>query len=489
MKTKLTSLILVLIITTESCKKSFLEVDNSERVFRETYVKDLSSLQQYLNGAYLYLAKYFEEGMATAYPELIADNLRPLSLSSSLTRMIPHYNWSQISDGNDFQLNVGSQITASAMDPYWRSGYTIIRICNYAIENISRFESENPTKSRDLLGQAIAIRSYVLFKLVNTFAQSYNYTGNASHPGIPYIKASDITKPFTRQSVSEVYTEIIHDLQQSIQLLPAEATDTRRINYNMARALLARVYLYAENYSSAKDLAIEIVNKVPLMEISKGYPDALFKLHEPRQTEVFFQLSPEAETYFLGMSLHSPNHIRFAATNDLADILVENTDDIRKNWIKDTVIDNTVFRMVKKFPKGAAPEVKSLLDPIEIAYYIPIIRSSEMYLTAAEASAKLGDEQTARHYLDAIRKRANPLIASITATGQALIDSIYKERRKELAFEGTRMYDLQRNKLAINRKDVLQGSPSFLPYPSEKAIAPIPSSDVKLSGIPQNKGY
>ncbi|WP_315816497.1 RagB/SusD family nutrient uptake outer membrane protein [Paraflavitalea speifideaquila] len=74
-----------------------------------------------------------------------------------------------------------------------------------------------------------------------------------------------------------------------------------------------------------------------------------------------------------------------------------------------------------------------------IDYYPPIIRSSEMYLTAAEASAKINDDNTAKFYLNAIRKRADPTIADITATGNALIDSIYKERRKELCFEGFRM--------------------------------------------------
>jgi hypothetical protein len=70
-----------------------------------------------------------------------------------------------------------------------------------------------------------------------------------------------------------------------------------------------------------------------------------------------------------------------------------------------------------------------------------------------------------------------------------LLDLIYKERRKELAFESLRMYDLQRWKKGVNRIDVMAGSPANLPYPSNKAIAPIPLSDVKLAGLTQNQDY
>lgn len=63
------------------------------------------------------------------------------------------------------------------------------------------------------------------------------------------------------------------------------------------------------------------------------------------------------------------------------------------------------------------------------------------------------------------------------------------EWRKEFCFEGFRMWDLQRWKLGVNRTDVFSGSPAVLPYPSDKAIAPIPRQDVNLGGIPQNPSY
>ena len=113
-----------------------------------------------------------------------------------------------------------------------------------------------------------------------------------------------------------------------------------------------------------------------------------------------------------------------------------------------------------------------------------------MYLTAAEAYAKVNREDSAKYFLDAIRMRANSSASPTTATGNALLDIIYTERRKELAFEGLRMFDLLRWKKGVARSaDVTNGAPLSLPYPSNKAIAPIPPGDIKIGGLQQNPGY
>ncbi|WP_394334995.1 RagB/SusD family nutrient uptake outer membrane protein [Niastella yeongjuensis] len=217
------------------------------------------------------------------------------------------------------------------------------------------------------------------------------------------------------------------------------------------------------------------------MTISAGYPNDLFKNKSPEQTEVLFQATPVAVGGFLGYSLKSAFY--HVATNDIASILRENSNDVRKNWVKDT----TGSRIkVVKFPSSVAG---ALFPVAEGDYYSPVLRSSEMFLIAAEASMRTGNENDARMFLNAIRRRANTTISDVTATGPALLDSIYKERRKELCFEGTRMFDLQRWKLGVQRQDVFQGYQSTLLFPDNKAISPIPGQDVNLMRLSQNDGY
>ena len=65
---------------------------------------------------------------------------------------------------------------------------------------------------------------------------------------------------------------------------------------------------------------------------------------------------------------------------------------------------------------------------------------------------------------------------------------MYKEKRRELAFEGGRMFEIQRLKQSVIRVDALSPQVQLMTYPSNKAIAPLPLSDVQ-GGLIQNADY
>lgn len=465
---------ILLIIASGSCSKDFLDVKDNSNLNRQSYVKDLNSMGEFLNGVYFMMST--ENSEPTAYPELVADNL--MANGSSLKA---HYNWSM-----QAQSSTPPPPSNLSMYKTWQTTYLIIRACNFVIEDVDKYRNENAQKADNFKGQAYVLRALLHFKLVNIFAQPYKFSPNATHPGIPYITTSDITAPYSRQTVEEVYSTMIADITTAIGLLPSNITDIRYMNTVAARALLARVYLYKEDFSNARTLSTQLANQQPLMSIQDGYPTDLFKNKPPTETEVLFQFTPINDatveggiSIFLGRQLES---FSYSATNDIAIILKENPNDIRSAWVQDTLGNKW---KVKKFPQGVADRGYTPSTD----YYPPIIRSSEMFLTAAESLAKTGDETSARNFLNAIRKRADPSNTDVTETGQALLDLIYKERRKELCFEGLRMYDLQRWKAGVQRLDALPGSPTILPYPNDKAIAPIPVEDVKLAGLVQNSGY
>ncbi|MFD0750175.1 RagB/SusD family nutrient uptake outer membrane protein [Mucilaginibacter calamicampi] len=106
----------------------------------------------------------------------------------------------------------------------------------------------------------------------------------------------------------------------------------------------------------------------------------------------------------------------------------------------------------------------------------PIFRLAEIYLNYAEAKFELGDEATAREYVNKVRARPSVNLPPIpaTVTGEALRKRIYNERRIELAFESHRFFDIRRWKIAIdieNRpvygmdiiKDVTTGVKTYTP--------------------------
>lgn len=74
-----------------------------------------------------------------------------------------------------------------------------------------------------------------------------------------------------------------------------------------------------------------------------------------------------------------------------------------------------------------------------------IIRLAEMYLIAAEAYVKLGDQTNAAIYVNSIRKRATIAGQDLTvAPSDVTIDFILDERAREFAGECQRWYDLKR---------------------------------------------
>lgn len=470
-----------------SCKKDFLDVPNNGTLNRQGYVKDLKTLEEFTNGIYTELSAFYFHGIGAAYPDVVADDMMPRATGTQ--SLLPHYGWSQLADINTSSFESAS---STAMNGNWKSAYLVIRACNFVVENADKYQNENPAKADILKGQAYAIRGMAHFKLVNIFAQNFGFTPDASHPGIPYITTSDISAPMSRQTVGEVYTNIISDLNHAIELLPSGISDTRFMNKTAAKALLARTLLFKGDFVNAKIVALEVSGLVPIMSRAMGYPNEMFKYKTaPAQTEIIFQIAPindQNNSYvsnFVGRYLRGTTNLWFNATNDIADILREDPNDVRSGWV---ISASGGKWNILKYPTSATG-TPALHSTPEADYYQPVVRSSEMFLIVSEASAKSGDDITARTFLDSLRKRANPSIIPLIASGSALIDSVYKERRKELAFEGFRMYDLQRWKIGVHRTDGLFAAIKDLPYPSNKAIAPIPAVDVAQANLKQNPGY
>jgi starch-binding outer membrane protein, SusD/RagB family len=139
-------------------------------------------------------------------------------------------------------------------------------------------------------------------------------------------------------------------------------------------------------------------------------------------------------------------------------------------------------------------------------------RLGEIYLNYAEAMYNLGDEVTARLYVNKIRERARAgkanILPDVTATGAALLAKIQHERKVELAFENHRFFDVRRwkiaevtekmpaRKISIIRDDVTKVKTykievlqerNFLP---QHYLLPIPRSETqKNSLLVQNPNY
>lgn len=461
---------IILIFYGTACKKDFLKIVDKTVLLKEGYAVDLETTGHFMNGIYNLLAIDYISGNQFPYPDIMSDNMK----SQKTTIFAQAYNWTF------------SPIAASSTsgDPsfQWGQFYKIIRNCNFVIEKADEYKDQNELKANNIKGQALAIRAMMHFTLSNMFAQAYNFTSDASHLGIPYITSSDIEERVYRQTVKEVYDMMIADLKNAILLLPNNPTISREMmNNQSAKALLARVYLFKEDWMGAKNLSSQVLANAPIMT-AIDYPA---KLYTKQDNEALFRMPPgnssDYASIFMGFYANSasPN---FVATKDIAQLLNEYPSDKRKVWVKDTL--GTL--RIRKFPRGAI----GLSTQPTSDYYQTLLRSSEMSLTAAEAYANLNMEDSARFYLNTIRVRANIVpLSNSDATGQALLEIIYKERRKEMFFDGLRMWYLKRWKKGVERIDTNNPNAQRMSYPSNKAVAAIPINEVSIGGLQQNTGY
>src|SRR5690606_23337340 len=112
-----------------------------------------------------------------------------------------------------------------------------------------------------------------------------------------------------------------------------------------------------------------------------------------------------------------------------------------------------------------------------------VIRFADVLLMAAEAHHRKpnADDGQARAYLNRVRDRVD--LDDVDASGEALTQAIYHERRVELAGEGHHFFDLVRTGRAAAEIEGFEEN--------KHELFPIPQDEIDLAGAgwQQNEGY
>ncbi|MDR0768911.1 MAG: RagB/SusD family nutrient uptake outer membrane protein [Dysgonamonadaceae bacterium] len=219
------------------------------------------------------------ELLITAYPvanyalvaELSADNIIDNATSPTLAAIAY--------DRMDTEIFEWTNITSNTDDdsPYllWSAYYQSIASANHALEAIEQLKREGSTDNLDpQKGEALLIRAYSHFMLVNIFAKTYkDPTKSAADLGIPYITKSieTVTVKYDRNSVAEVYNLIAKDIEAGIPLIDdgIYAIPKYHFNRKAAHAFASQFYLYKRNYAKV----IEHANAV----LGTGNPTSLLR--------------------------------------------------------------------------------------------------------------------------------------------------------------------------------------------------------------------
>uniref|UniRef100_UPI0035697253 RagB/SusD family nutrient uptake outer membrane protein n=1 Tax=Ancylomarina sp. TaxID=1970196 RepID=UPI0035697253 len=358
---------------------------------------------------------------------------------------------------------------------------------NNVIENINYAEDASDVEKAQAVAEAKAIRALAHFDLTRLYAQPYGYTANAQHPGIPYME-QNITydELTTRALLFDNYENIIADLLEAESNLGTaigteEANSVKAYMSKVAaQALLARVYLYKNDWDKAKEYATKVIEDGNISLIDNSEVLSSYSNNTP-STEDIFILDNSGRHIGAPLSRQigiedDRTSLYLLPSHDIIDLYEDG--DIRKQLFAEQMGET----LTKKWTELAG----------ETDHYIPVLRLAEMYLIRAEASLNLpvSNEVQARADLDVIRKRANPAAANLQLSGTALKEELFQERRRELAFEGHLFFDIVRMGRDLRRVDCNALQNVNIDYPSNLFVLPIPDYAIEYNNqMVQNTGY
>ena len=391
----------------------------------------------------------------------------------------------------------------SAVEAVWKRYYDGVFKCNVVIDGVTGNDAITPAVVTSCLGQAKFLRAYYYFILTNCY-------GN-----IPlHLKVEtpdELQSPAIPQA--QVYSQIISDLKEASNALPVSQTDAGlgRPTKGAALALMAKTYLFAQNWDSAAIISQQ-VDALNVYSLTPKYTDNFSAATKTNTETIFSVWHSKGKSPFQGNNLNqwiAPRSINgygfFYPTQSLID-----------NYEKSSSSDTLDPRMYYTVAGEGISYYDLSYDPswsttgyiskkhVQPLSEVPtttkgdgdlneeVIRYSDILLVEAEALNEQGKGAEALVPLNKVRERAknsylndaslpgygkvpDGLLADITTTDQSqLRDIIRRERRSELALEFMRFFDVMRYGSAYATA-ALNDKPNFN-YTSNRFF-PIPQSE------------
>ena len=373
--------------------------------------------------------------------------------------------------------------TTENTEGLWSGAYTAIARANNVINSIPNFDGteEEMEMLQKYKAECLFIRAIAHFDLVRLYAQPYSY--NKAGMGVPVVLETKIAEP-SRDPIEDVYAQVVNDLKEAENLFG----DYRRsggadpkgfATKEAAQALLARVYLYMEDWQNAADYATKVINSgkfqmwtadqyVTVSENEDGAwgrekegSEVIFAIYgaqgnsgDPGQVGIPYMTNPEF-------------HGDVCASNDLLNLYEEG--DVRRDLFYTDPQGRPVYEGIwwtNKYPSKTGDGSTN---------NIPVLRLSEMYLIRAEAIHKGAVISGASSLGDINTIRTNRGLAAKSSA--IVLSDISDERRRELCFEGHNVFDLARRNEDLVRNDYDALINKNIPFPDNRWAVPIPKSE------------
>lgn len=392
---------------------------------------------------------------ADMFTEIMTDNLHHYATfmqASNAATFIPLYRWE-----DEFSDAVTVATPTHAYAHYFSKVYN----ANLALEQLSEVGGST-AKTDALKGEALLLRAYNYFSLVNLFGMHYNEAENATNLGVPLVLEvpKENRSLYDRATVQEVYAQIDKDMEEGLALMKKGEVFLPRTPYRFS---LASVYAFFSRLNLYKGKWEEAARYADLVVADRGV--IVRKMSEDVTRKV-----TTTETYWaqeiMSPVLH-PNLLLVQQTRSflcrpfgyrlggffLAHNIYYSTPgrDLRRHMFEDaaTVIDsvNLVVKYANQPNNPNAPQARYDCFTME-----------EVLLNRAEANLRKANPDITKAMADieAIRKErfaaADYRPRATPASPAEALTAVLHERRLELLGQGYRWFDIKRLGIEVEHR-------------------------------------
>ena len=348
---------------------------------------------------------------------------------------------------------------------YWRIYYQWILNANKILEALAAIDKSNLTEPDQELyeqvqGEALCIRAFAHYDMVQQYAKSYVPGGSNTQDGVPYRLTSEVGE-LARSTVAETYRLIIADLDNAISLLEGkevnDADNKEYLNHyseKVALGLRARVALTMGDYANAANYAVQAINVAEgegfkLMSTPGEFTCGFSNITTDTNEALYAAMTLDDQTvYFYSFYAYMSWNFNSSAVRSYVNCMNKelyesmSPTDYRRAWADPTGKADVPKSNYKKAPyQNRKFTARSSSNGVgDVAF----MRLAELYLIASEAYARAGQESEAKEIFTKFQQTRDPEYTPSNNTGEAFITEIMNSRRVELWGEGQRYFDLKR---------------------------------------------
>lgn len=487
---------MVALLSLSGCEE-FLEEDPRDILAPESFFNSDEEARAAANGLYkpLYSTELYGSYGISRFYMYGADVIEPSREGGG-----------SLNDINNYTLSEGRDAGARQA---WIEFYKIIQDANILIDRVSGNENITEDAKAQYLGEALFLRSFAYYHLTNMFGDVPYYTDNLSIEEVRSIGRID---------KGQIRNQLVIDLQEAQDLLPDNQSENR-VSKWAAATLMAKIHLIQQNWEGARNKAVEIIEKSS-HRLLDNYAD-IFDPENPYNDEIIWSinfvkdLNPTITT-----DLFTPR-IRDEPAKGKEKSALKKALSERNEGFTGFGLAIPKCGFVDEFPIDDLRRPLNIVEEYlgyELNYpYMPkmwsldqinsprknhgedyrVFRMADVYLMAAEAENELNGPAGAFQYINRVRERAYEPDQPLSGISQSEFrESIYDERKWELAGEGHRRFDLIRWGILL---DVVKNTRHCAYDPAgniqpHHVLFPIPEEELQLNpnlleSDPTNNGY